>query len=200
MLYFQHILSGEVLVSTPDHLVWRWTHPNHTPTRTRSVHLWTRQAPDQGHPEQECALEAISHVHLATFLEEISFRQAYHLDPHLVEYIGRVGVYPRLPTVLRQLPPGSYLRLVACACSREEEFFEIYRVDDALEQHLTYLNPLLEPLLPWKEIDGVRRFVVPCPTHVGLASRMLVLALERCLWGINALPTYSYAYGYELEP
>lgn len=102
-----------------------------------------------------------------------------------------------LVRVLRLLPKGSSLSLVACASTPTDELFDVYR--HVPGQRLMYLNPLLEDLLPMKEINGVRHVAVPCSTDLCLASRMLVLALERCLWGIHASPSFNYSYGFELD-
>lgn len=38
---------------------------------------------------------------------------------------------------------------------------------------------------------------VPCSDHLRLVSRMLILALERCLFGIYTAPVYNYLFGEE---
>lgn len=198
MRFFQHtILLKQVYISGEDYLVWRWTMPDRTPTRTCNIHLYCRLAPDQAKPEQECGIEPLSFEVFQAFLEEISFQQAYRHDPRLVDYVSRLVAYPNLPLILRQIPRRSLLRLVSSATSPTEEFFEVFLVatpETALSAPLP-LNPLLEPLLPWKEIGGTKYLAVPCPNHLGLASRVLILALERCLYGVHTSPVYSYLSG-----
>ncbi len=191
MRCFQHVSSGRVFVSAADTLVWHLLRPDQTRTGQQPLHLWTHQVPT-GY-----GLQAVSARQMEEDLREIPFAQAFARAPSLLDYVERVSRFPQLPFLCQRLPCGSTLHLLASARSPTEVYFEIYQQGE--DSRLLYLNPLLEPLLPWQEIAGVRLFAVPGLGSLKLASRMLVLTLERRLWGIHQGPAYRYGYGYELE-
>ncbi len=198
MRFFQHLSSGALFVSSADALIWHLIRPDQTRTRQRTLHLWTRTpAAGPGATHDDYSLQAVSAQQMEEELREISFAQAFARAPYLLDYVERVSRFPQLPFLWHHLPRGSTLHLLSCARSATEHYFEIYRQGE--DSHLLYLNPLLEPLLPWQEIAGARLLAVPGLGSLALSSQMLVLALERRLWGIHQGPAYRYAYGYELE-
>jgi hypothetical protein len=198
MRYFRHALSGMISLSMEDELVWHEMLPDQTATDLPVLYLYSRCAVNRGRPEQEWRVEPIPKGLFEKVMEEISYEEAMHADEPLVRLIGRFQVYPCLPTVLQALPRGTFLHLLDWAATTEAILFDIYRASQAEDRHRLYLNPLLEPLLPWVEVEGVRHFCVPYPDNLKVASTMLVLRLERCLFGDSG-PAFSFSYEHDLE-
>lgn len=187
MRYFHHRILHMLYLSPQDVLSWRWVLPDGTSTHVRHVHLYTRTAPDQGCPIEECGVVPVAAAMFEGYLEELTFQQAYRLDPRLVDVVTRLQHYPGVATLLRWVSHASSLLLVACARSQEEILFDVYlmvpsETDQQRAQRL-WLNPLLTGMLPCTEVNGKCYVVIPCADNPHLASLMLALALERCLWG-----------------
>lgn len=179
--YFWHCVLQQIYLHLSDELIWHHTLPGGTPTRSRNLHCLARQFPDQGHPESECGLIPVQEAMFQCFLREVDVAFAEQADPHLV-------AYARLLTLL---PRGTRLHVVACEWTEEGQFFDVYRVSESGGPWV-YLNPSLTSILPWREIDGQPRLLVPLAGTPSEGSAWLVQALAVRLWGTNYAPTSAY--------
>lgn len=191
MRYFWHEVFHQISIHLQDELIWRHTLPDGTPTRSRNLHCYARQFPDQGHPECECGLIPVQEAMFQCFLREVEEVFAAQADPQLVAYAQRIASTPSLPQLLTLLPRWAKLHLVACEWTAEGTCFDVYRVVGP-DDPLLYLNPHLTALLPWREIDGQPRLLAPGEGTTSEASAWLVQALAVRLWGTDHAPTYAY--------
>lgn len=197
--YFFHVALQQIYILlqfTPE-LEWHTTYPDGTPTRFRSVHMYARQAPDQGYPESECGLVPVQQEMFIAFMKEVSFQEAMEADPRLVQYTQRIAAYPLLPQALSQLPRWSKLFLVECGFNASEHLFDLYRIQGPAEQ-MVYLTPLLAQMQMFecKDYGGLPRVVVPRLGTFQEAASLLALALDIKLWGSRE---HAPAYAYEVE-
>lgn len=91
--FFFHTILHQVYVlmqSTAD-LQWHRTSPDGRSTRLLSLHMWARQAPEQGDPATECGLVPVQEAMFITFLTEVPLQKALQIDPHLVRYVQRLA-------------------------------------------------------------------------------------------------------------
>lgn len=118
-------------------------------------------------------------------MREVDAAFAEQADLHLV-------AYARLLTLL---PREARLHLVACEWTEEGQFFDVYRAFGPREP-LIYLNPSLTSLLPWRQIDGQPRLLVPVPGTTSEASEWLTQAIAVRVWGPDHAPVYAYDLSY----
>lgn len=195
MRYFWHRVLQQVYIHLQDELLWQWRELDGSLTRWLNLHCYVRQFPDQGHPERECGLVPVQEAMFLGYLLEVDAAFAERADPHLVAYTRRIARYPSLPQLLKLLPRWAKLHLVACEWSEEGTLFDVYRVSGPCDP-LFYLNPSLIPLLPWREIDGIPRLLVPGPCTSAEASEWLTRAIAVRLWGADNAPLYAYELAY----
>lgn len=192
--FFLHTLLKQIYLSWENELPWKRVRPDGLPTRTRSLDLYTQLAPDQGHPENECGLVPVQEDLFRRYLREIDRAAALHHDRQLVEFLGRWRRCPGLPVLLKLLPRGARLHLIACEWTSEGTCFDVYLVGSP---RLVYLNPLLLVLFPWREIDGVKRLLMPFTGATRWVGELLVWTLEARLWGAGEeVPIYTYDLEY----
>lgn len=192
--FFHHEVLQQVYAlvqPTPD-LQWRTIYPNGAPTRFLNLHLYTRQAPDLGRPENECGLVPVQEAMFTAFMKEISLQQAARADLHLVQYVQRIAAYPSLPHVLSQMPCWAKLLLVECNATDTYHLFDVYRVQEPKEK-LVCLTSLLAQMFECKNYGGQPRVIVPLRGTSQEAGSLLVQAIEIRLWGTREhAPTYAY--------
>jgi hypothetical protein len=194
MRFFLHTLLEQVYLSWEDELPWKRGRSGGAPTRSRSLDLYTRLAPDQGRPENECGLVSVQEDLFQRYLREIDQAEALRRDRRLVEFLGRWRRCPGLPVLLKLLPRGARLQLIACEWTSEGTCFDVYLADSP---RLVYLNPLLLALFPWREIDGVKRLLMPFTGATRRVGDLLMWALEARLWGAEEeVPVYTYDLEY----
>lgn len=185
MRFFWHDVLRQISIHVSDELIWHHTLPDGSATRYRNLHCLARQFPDQGHPAQECGLIPVQEAMFESYLHEVDIGFAEQADPHLVAYAQ----------LLSLLPCEARLHLIACEWTKEGQFFDVYRVLGP-EEPMVYLNPSLASILPWREIDGQPRLLVPAPGTSSEASAWLTQAIAVRVWGPDHAPVYAYDLSY----